>query len=369
MKIAFFLGSLNRGGAETLLADIFGRGADLPFEAVCIYRNEGSMSDTFHSTSIPMLRLRRKRSWLQYGVRLRRLVLKEKVDIVHAQTAFNAMLAIIFLACTGVKVVTTFHGFGFVNANPLYKRLVFRHSRRLFFVSNYEREVFMKHGCYGVEERCAVVYNGIDFSKFGYAKPPDSDSSVVQACMVGSFGEGRNHLFVCECLNALKEKGVPFHFTFVGAARDSERAIYDNCVDYCHQHGLDDNVTFYGLSNDVPGLLVGMDAFVYATRHDSFGIAVIEAIATGLPTFVNDNEVMQELTANGTFATLYKTEDVGSFVAQFEKSLTHRQDTWQQARESAKAVRERYGIDSHIKTLTMHYQSVMDEADRVGLKG
>ena len=38
MKIAFFLGSLNRGGAETLLADVFSRGEDLPFEAVCVPR-------------------------------------------------------------------------------------------------------------------------------------------------------------------------------------------------------------------------------------------------------------------------------------------------------------------------------------------
>ena len=359
MKIAFYLGALNRGGAETLLADIFSRGDRLPFDAVCIYRNEGTMSDVFHRTSVPMLRLRRKRSWMLYGLRLRRLVLREKVDIVHAQTAFNAAIAILFLAFTRVKVVTTFHGFGFVNANPLYKRLVFRHSRRLIFVSNNERDEFLKHGSYGVEDRCVVVYNGIDFSKFGYAKPPTSDLSAVNVCMVGSFGEGRNHLFVCKCLNALKQKGVDFHFTFIGAARDSERAIYDNCVNYCHQHGLDGNVTFYGLSNDVPHLLTEMDAFVYATRHDSFGIAVIEAIATGLPTFVNDNVVMQELSNNGQFATLYKTDDIDSFVSHFEDFLSQRQDYFERAQQSAAHVRTRYDIDRHINTLFEHYKSVI----------
>ncbi len=75
MKIAYFVGSLNRGGAETLLADIFSRGETLPFEAVCIYRMEGNMSEAFHCTAVPMLRLPRKHSWLMYGVRIRRLVL------------------------------------------------------------------------------------------------------------------------------------------------------------------------------------------------------------------------------------------------------------------------------------------------------
>lgn len=359
MKVAFYLGSLNRGGAETLLADVFSRGSELPFEAVCLYRNEGTMSEAFHRTTVPMLRLRRKYSWLLYGLRLRRLMKKEQVNIVHAQTAFNSALAIIFLAFTKIKIVTTFHGFGFVSANPLYKRLVFRHSKRLFFVSDNERDVFLQKGSYGAEQRCAVVYNGIDFSKFGYAQTPQSETGPVQICMVGSFGEGRNHLFVCKCLNALNERGLDFHFTFIGAARESERAIYDNCVNYCHQHELDNRVTFYGLSNDVPGMLAGMDAFVYATRHDSFGIAVIEAIATGLPTFVNDNEVMKELSADGQFATLYKTEDIGSFVSHFEHFLTHRQEYWQKAQQSAQQVRERYSIDRHISTLATHYHSVL----------
>ena len=355
MKIAFFLGSLNRGGAETLLADVFSRGKSLPFEAVCVYRKEGTMSEAFHSTDVPMLRLPRKRSWLLYGLRLRRLFRNEHVDIVHAQTAFNAALAILFLAFTRIKIVTTFHGFGFVNANPLYKRLVFRHSRRLIFVSNTEREVFLQHGTCGVEDRCEVVYNGINFSKFGYARQPEDSQQPVHACMVGSFGEGRNHMFVCKCLNALLERGVDFHFTFIGAARDSERDIYDSCVSYCHQHGLDDKVTFYGLSNDVPGMLTEMDAFVYATRHDSFGIAVIEAIASGLPTFVNNTDVMSELSNDGQYATLYQTDEVDSFVGRFEEFLNHRQDYWQQAQTNAQQVRERYSIDRHIAALAEQY--------------
>ena len=177
-------------------------------------------------------------------------------------------------------------------------------------------------------------------------------------CMVGSFGEGRNHMFVCRFLDALKRRGVPYHFTFIGAARDSEREIYDSCVDYCHEHGLDDNVTFYGLSNDVPGLLAGMDAFVYATRHDSFGIAVIEAIATGLPTFVNDTDVMQELSEDGKLAMLYPTNDVDALVVKIQHYATHRLDYWQHAQESAKRVREQYSIERNIAMLSKVYNEV-----------
>lgn len=358
MKVAFFLGTLNRGGAETLLADIFSRRESHPFDAVCVYRKEGTMSESFHRTGVSMLKLNCGKNWMLYVLRFRKLILSQKVDIVHAQTAFNAAIAIISLAFTRVKVITTLHGFTFVTANPLYKRLVFRHSSRIICVSQSECDEYLRHGSYGVSDRFVVVHNGIDFSKFGHTNPPSDNNSELKMCMVGSFGEGRNHIFVCHFLDALKKQGITYHFTFIGTARESEREIYDSCVAYCHEHGLDDNVTFYGLSNDVPGLLMSMDAFVYATRHDSFGIAVIEAIATGLPTFVNDTDVMQELSEGGKLAMLYPTNDVDALVEKIQHFATHRLDYWQHAQGSAKLVREKYSIERNIDMLSKVYDEV-----------
>ena len=227
MKVAFFLGTLNRGGAETLLADIFSRRVVHPFDAVCVYRKEGTMSELFHRTGVPMLRLNCGKNWLKYVLRFRKLILNQNVDIVHAQTAFNAAIAIISLAFTRVKVITTLHGFTFVTANPLYKRLVFRHSSRIICVSQSECDEYLRHGSFGASRRFVVVHNGIDFSKFGQTNPPSGSNEELKMCMVGSFGEGRNHMFVCRSLDALKKRGAPYHFTFIGAARESEREIYD----------------------------------------------------------------------------------------------------------------------------------------------
>ena len=359
MKVAFFFGSLNRGGAETLVSDVLKQWRSAPFEAVCIYRNEGNLSSVFHNSGAPMLKLPRKRSWLLYAVRLRRLLKREHINVIHAQTSLNAIIAVLCTLGTPIRVVTTFHGFGFVGAPRLLRRLVFRGSDRIVFVSDYLKSGYLQRGSFGCEDKCRVVHNGIDFSKFGESIIQRDDSRErVEMCMVGSFGEGRNHLFVCRFLNALKEDGCNFHFTFVGAARESEREIFDQCVDYCKQHGLENDVTFAGLRDDVPALLETMDAFVYSTRHDSFGIAVIEAIASGLPTFVNDWCVMQEITANGAYAQLYKTDDVESLRAKFHDFLSHRREYLQHARAGAAAIRNLYGIERHIADLAKCYNEL-----------
>lgn len=359
MKVAFYLGSLNRGGAETLLLNIFQHHDILPFEAIGLYRNEGNLSEEYHKTTVPLMQIQHRHSWLLYCIKLRRQLKQQKVDIIHAQNSFCAIVAILCTAFTPIKVVNTFHGFSFASAPTVLKKIVFRCCKDLIFVSHYEQQYYLNKCPYAAIPKCHVVHNGIDFSQFELLNNTDQQHSPIKMCMVGSFGEGRNHLFICHVLNDLKKKGISFKFYFIGAARSSEKKIYDDCTSYCKDNGLDTYVEFMGLRKDVPKLLTTMDAFVYATRHDSFGIALVEAIATGLPTFVNDWGVMKELTENGKLATIYNTEDIESISHKLEHFIKNVAAYKQKAHENAIIIREKYSIEKHISKLFQIYERSM----------
>lgn len=361
MKIAFYLGSLNRGGMEMLMADIFANGENLPFEAVCIYRKEGNMSDTFHSTSVPMLYLPNKHNWLLHGLRLRRLVLKQNVDILHAQTVFCAAIAIIFLAFTRVKVVTTLHGVGFGTAKPYYKRLVYRHSVRLVCVSEWERDDYLSKDSYGSKDRFVVVHNGINFSKFAYARPPVAEGHRVKLCMVGNFVPEKNHYYICRFLNELYSKGVLFDFYFVGRKIPALEQYYNKCVKYCEKNGLGGCVHFLGGRDDVPELLRDMDAFVYSSWSETFGIAPVEAMAMGLPTFVNDLGVFVEISQNGELAVLYKSGNIQDLCAKFADFMHNRQLYYDRAMANASKIRNLYSIAAHINSLHSLYLQILSK--------
>lgn len=359
MNVAFFLGALNRGGAETLLADIFERGGNLPFRAVCIYRNEGNMSSVFHATSVPMLQLERKGSWLQYGVRFRRLVKKEKIQIVHAQSAFNAAIAILCLALTKVKIVTTLHGTGFSNANILYKWLVFSHSTRMVCVSEWERSYYHNFNTLGAHERFVVIPNGIDFSKFGYLLSRPRKDGPIRMCMVGNFVTEKDQYFICHFLKELSERDVPFEFYFVGREVPAYKKCFNDCVTFCENNGLSDRVHFTGVRNDIPQLLCQMDAFIYASKSETFGLAPVEAIAVGLPTFLNDLDVFVEIAKDGQYANLYKSGDVQDLYSKFQDFSRNRQSYYDRAMVNASAIRNIYSISTHINGLFSLYSQIM----------
>ena len=364
MKVAYFIGSLNRGGTETLVLDTFRQRAALPYDAVLIYRNEGNLSEDYRSTGVPMIRIKPKGLKLAYFFQLRSALKREGVDILHTQTLLNAFLGLFCVAFSRTRLVASFHGLHTSLIMRVFAHLVIWFADACVFVSEYVRKWYLQHTLFASGKRCHVVYNGIDWSKLDREEPvPDfldtGSPSVVNLAMVGSFVGGRSQKFVCQSLARLPDTGVGnFRFFFVGRRSEAEPERYDECVRFCEEHGLTDRVHFLGERKDVPAMLQHIDGFVYASVHDTFGIAVVEAIAAGVPVVVNDWEVMKDITDNGKWAFLYQTGDVDSCAKVLAELIADPACFKASAQEHAGEIRTRFSIERHIRGLFEVYQTV-----------
>ena len=368
MRVAFFFGALNRGGAETLVYDVCKKKELAPYEIVCLYRKDGEYIDAYRDTGVKMVKLEQKGGPLRLLSSLRKTVLNNGIDIIHAQTGFNALLCVFALLFTQVKLVTTFHGFSFASSTWLQRKLVYWKSKKLICVSDYERQYYLNKWDVPNRNKFCVVYNGIDFSKLDDPVPSNDDlvkvsKDCLNMIMVGSFRSGRSQSFVCKVAESLKEKGVAFRLFFVGRKEPSEPHRYDRCVEYCISHGLTDSVSFLGNRSDIPSLLRQMDLFIYASEHDTFGIAVLEAMASALPVVVNDWIVMKEITENGRFAALYKTDNLEDCVLKIlecrQKLLDDKEAFKVETDRIKETVRTKFSIENHIKELYSVYSSCL----------
>lgn len=364
MKVVFLLGSLNRGGAETLMCDTFHKAEKAPFEMVLFHRKTGNMQSDFYGTNVRCIPLRNKISRpLRYVLNLRKTLITEGADVIHTQQRIDAFFAHFAVYGTKVKIVDTFHGFDtdYYNWNKFLVKHSCRHSDALVFVSQYEANYYKTN--YSIPNgKIHVIYNGIDFSKMDNIKAPEnlpnSKAGALRMAMVGSFGPGRDQLTVCKFLKVLKDRKVPFDFYFIGGESGEKPELFENCENYCKENGIIDDVHFLGVRKDVPSILNTMDAFIYSTEHDTFGIAVVEAIASGLPVFVNDWGVMKEVTNNGNWATLYESKNVEDLCAKFMDFVNHQLEYEQKAKVSAKAVRNEYSIERFADRLWQVYQTL-----------
>lgn len=360
--VVYLFGSLNRGGAETLMLDVFKNASKAAFSFTGIYRKGGALESSFKNSGVLFEKFAPKFPFDPiYLYKLRRHVVSKEAKIVHAQQYIDAIYAKIALRGTNIKIVQTYHGYdyGRTMIGDLFIKLISKHIDCNIFVSSTQRDYFIK--CLNLPlEKTTVVYNGINFAKLGIVKKRIPHDGKIIMGTVGNFVIGRDPMTLCRFLKRLDEDNIPFEFYFVGRRDNRSPHYYDDCVSFCESSGLNDKVHFLGGRNDVPELLAGWDVFMYSTDHDTFGIAVVEAIALGMPVFVNDWYVMREITDNGRLAVLYKSKNVDDLYEKFMDYIFNKEKYVDCAVHNADIIRTKFGIGRHVDCLNDLYAQLTD---------
>lgn len=368
-KIAYLFGSLNRGGTETLFLDVFRNASKASFGLIGFHRKDGAYRDEFYTAGPKMVHLAPKRfGYIRYLVQLRQLLKSEHITIVHAQHWLDGIYAWLATIGTDIRVINTFHGyFPMKGLNGLLCRMSIRMADEMCFVSRYEQEWYQQQ--IRIDDRkCHVIFNGVDFAKIdGVECNVYGVKERIKLCMVGNFVEVRDHRTLVRALAMLKGladgrmSGLEYDFYFIGKRSEDYPYIYDECVRVCDENKMT-NVHFLGGRGDVPELLKQMDGFVYSTDHDTFGIAVVEAMAAGLPVVVNDYPVMKEVCGEeeSNYVTYYRSKDVDdcaeAIIKLLEDIKISSNEFKQQCQHNSIFVRERYSIENYIATLSHIYR-------------
>lgn len=100
---------------------------------------------------------------------------------------------------------------------------------------------------------------------------------------VGRFNSLKNHSFLIDVFDKCKKLDESSKLILVGDG-DCRKEIEEKV----HSKGLDKDVIFLGVQNNVNELLQAMDVFVFPSLYEGLGIAIIEAETASLPCFISD---------------------------------------------------------------------------------
>ena len=252
MKVAYIFGSLNHGGIETLYLDMFKNKDLIPYEFVCIHKKQGTLLKDYYDTGIDIRPLHCKHFLSPgYMLRLRRFLIKNKIDLVHTQMAEDSLMVKIAMIGRHIDTIQTVHAFDY--GLPAYVRKylqwTFMHNKKTLFVTDFQRKHYLESYSFP-ENGTATVHNCMSFSKIGGPLIADlpRNHDGYRFGMVGNFCSARNHMAVCKALAKFKSQHDNFDFYFVGRKENEEPQVYDDCVRFCSENGLDGNVHFLGVT-------------------------------------------------------------------------------------------------------------------------
>jgi glycosyltransferase involved in cell wall biosynthesis len=233
---------------------------------------------------------------LRHVPRLRRLLLTEGVDILHARSRLPAWLA--WLAWRGMDpaarpgFVTTVHGLNSVNA---YSRVMLR-GERVIAVSETARDYVLRHYPGTDPTRVSAIPRGVDHAVFppGYRPPSDwlagwyrqyprlQDRYVVT--LPGRISRRKGIDDFVEIIAGLAARGVPVHGLLVGEFPPGRRGAAALLRQRIAAAGLDDAITLAGFREDVRDILAVSGAVLSLSRRpEAFGRTVNEALSLRVP--------------------------------------------------------------------------------------
>lgn len=145
---------------------------------------------------------------------------------------------------------------------------------------------------YGVSrDRLALVEPGVDRAPLAKGR---RDPSVVHLVCVATLSPGKGHDILFRALASIE--GRAWRLTCVGSVDRYPEAI-DRLRAILREHHLEDRVALVG-HVDAEGLASAYDSadvFVLATLHETYGMAVAEALAHGVPVVSTDTGAIAEL--------------------------------------------------------------------------
>ena len=129
-----------------------------------------------------------------------------------------------------------------------------------------------------------------------------------------------------------------------GAETREDQETLRQCREQVARLGLGNRVRFLGVRQDIPELLAASDAVVLSTHHEGFGLAAVEAMASGKVLILSDLEVLRNVTGNtGLFFPCGDAEELARLIRQGCEDLPGAETVRKRCRNRA----EMYGIDAN----------------------
>lgn len=271
--------------------------------------------DTYYN--IPFERNPLKPGNLKAYKELKHRIDEGEYDIIHCHTPVGAMLTRLAAKQArkkGTKVFYTAHGFHFYKGAPAINWILYypvekwlsRYTDVLITINkeDYERAKTFKAG-----KVCYVPGVGIDLKKFnaGYVNKEQKRKEIGVSAddfvllSVGELIPRKNHEVVIRALSVLKQLDKLNHIEYVICGRGSYEADLRKLAE-----GLDvaDHVHFLGYRNDISEICNCADLFVFMSHQEGLPVALMEAMACGLPAVCSNIRGNTDLIEDGVTGLL-----------------------------------------------------------------
>lgn len=355
------------GGAETIFLDLVRGLSDHGWDSTPVVPKRDWLDRAVRRVGFdPIVDAARRAFDSSYAWRLRRLVAEREIHLVQTHLLASSVYASIALSGTGVPVVCTFHGQPDIPSEGLLTavkcRLLSRHWVHPVCVSASLRDHFVVNG--RLPDRTLVIQNGVPMdgaggSSGGETTLPDELRLSPDTLLLGAIGNVRPSKAYDVLLQAMALlKGImpTVHLVIVG---QTDNALGDELKSLREELGLESDVTFLGFRDDVSSVMAALDAYVLSSNDEGFSLALVQAMAAGLPVVATACGGPQEIIGSSKSVLLVEPGDIQGLAASMGRILSDRSLAAGLGRRARARARARFSVERMLRAYDALYRSLV----------
>ncbi len=262
---------------------------------------------------------------LKAVIQLKKIIDKEKFDIIHCHTPMGAVVTrladIQARRKYGTKVIYTAHGFHFFKGASVLNWILFYPVEKILskytdclITINQEDYNLAKNKFY--MKRLELVNGvGIDRDKFNFEMSQQEQQELREQLEIkkndfvmiyaAELSKRKNQSMLLNTLKMIKEENNNIKLLLPG--KDSMNGKYQNMA---KQLNIEEQVKFLGYRNDIPKLMKISNLAVSTAKQEGLPVNLMEAMMIGLPIIATDCRGNRDLIENGKNGYIIKINDI-----------------------------------------------------------
>lgn len=321
----------------------------------------------FHEVTVPKYPLFQYQPYeLALSSKLVDMVKLFNIDLLHVHYAiphaYAGYMAKKMLEEDGIFIpmVTTLHGtdITLVGNHPFYKPAVtfsINASDVVTSVSQSLKDDTLR--LFDIKNEIDVVPNFIDISKFSHEFTDCQRDMMAEPheriiTHISNLRPVKRITDIIEIFERVHRE-IPSKLLLVGDGPEKENAEH-----MCRSKGLEDKVLFLGNSSEIDKILCFSDLFLLPSEKESFGLAALEAMASGVPVISSNTGGLPEVNEHGISGYLSDVGDVDDMASRAISILKY-DETLAKFKKQAREVAQKFETNNVVPLYEEMYEKAM----------
>lgn len=251
-----------------------------------------------------------------------------RYNLIHSHFSKDLWLIVPALKILGSKlpVVLTKHLGSAVNKKDLLHNIIYKRLDYAIAISNVIKNNLLETTAL-TEDKVALINNYIEVDKYKKNQTAGkklreefnlNDNTLVFG-LVARITPGKGHEEVIEAVKILAGERLNFKVIVAGTSSTNEKEYEQGLKDLIKEYGIEDYFIFTGFRSDVPDLMSLFDVFLFPSRAEAFGLALLEAMAAELPNIVCYSDGVKDIAIKDVTSLTFSRYDSNTLARQIKR--------------------------------------------------